>query len=100
MIAKFNLKAMKSSKTFLTELFIFTKTMNAKKSNSQLVYAYQQRVQSLNFATIISRSDIVFVTFKLIRYLQAFISNHLVAVDHVISYLNKTKNLTIEYLNI
>jgi actin-related protein len=69
MIAKFNLKAMKSLKTFLVELLIFTKAMNAKKTNSQLVYAYQQRVESLNFAAVIFRSDIAFVTFKLIQYL-------------------------------
>ncbi len=99
MIAKFNLKAMKSLKTFFTELSILTKAMNTKKSNLQLVYAYQQRIESLNFAAIISCSDIVFVIFKLIQYLQAFISNHLAAVDRVISYLNKTKNLAIEYLN-
>ncbi len=97
MIAKFNLKAMKSLKTFFAELLILTKAMNAKKSNSQLVYAYQQRVESLNFATIIFRSDIAFVTFKLIQYLQAFISNYLAAADRVISYLNETKNLVIEY---
>jgi actin-related protein len=65
MIAKFNLKAMKNLKTLFVELLILTKVMNAKKSNSQLVYAYQQRVESLNFAAVISRSDIVFVTFKL-----------------------------------
>ncbi len=99
MIAKFNLKAMKSSKTFLAELSIFTKAVNAKKSNSQLVYAYQQRVESLNFAVVISRFDIAFVIFKLAQYLQAFISNHLAAVDRVISYLNETKNLAIEYSN-
>ncbi len=64
------------------------------------MYAYQQRVESLNFAAVISRSDIAFVTFKLAQYLQAFISNHLVAVDRVISYLNETKNLAIEYSSI
>jgi hypothetical protein len=69
MTAKFNLKAMKSLKTLLIALSILTKTMNAKKSNSQLMYAYQQRVESLNFAAIISRFDIVFVIFKLIQYL-------------------------------
>ncbi len=97
MIAKFKLKAMKSSKTFFAELSIFTKAMNAKKSNSQLVYAYQQRIESLNFAAVISHSDIAFVTFKLAQYLQAFISNHFAVIDRVISYLNETKNLVIEY---
>ncbi len=88
---------MKSSKTFLTELTIFTKAMNAKKSNSHLVYAYQQRIESLNFAAVISRSDIAFVTFKLVQYLQTSISNHLAAIDRVISYLSEPKNLAIEY---
>ncbi len=97
MIAKFNLKAMKSFKTFLTEFSILTKARNAKKSNSQLVYTYQQRVEPLNFAAVIFRLNIVFVTFKLTQSLQTFISNHLVAADRVISYLNETKNLAIEY---
>jgi hypothetical protein len=100
MIAKFNLKAMKSLKTFFAKLSIFTEAMNAKKLNSQLMYTYQQQIELLNFAAIISRSDIVFVIFKLTQYLQTLISNHLAAVDRVIFYLNEIKNVVIKYSSI
>ncbi len=73
--------------------------INAQKSNMQLMYVYQQRVKSLNFVIIIFRFVIVFVIFKLIQHLQVFISNYFVAINRVISYLNKTKNLNIEYLS-
>jgi hypothetical protein len=66
MIVKFNVKVMKNPKTLFNKLSILTKTMNAKKWNSQLMYAYQQRIKSLNFATIISHFNIVFVILKLI----------------------------------
>ncbi len=73
--------------------------INAQKTNMQLMYLYQQRVKSLNFVIIIFRFVIVFVIFKLIQHLQVFISNYFVAINRVISYLNKTKNLNIEYLS-
>jgi hypothetical protein len=66
MMTKFHLKEMKISKKSLAEISrINEKTENSDQSNSQRVYVFQQRVESLNFAAVISRSDIVFATAKL-----------------------------------
>ncbi len=94
------MKAIKSFETLFTELSTFAKTINAKKLSSQLMYAYQQRIESLNFAAIISRFDIVFVIVKLVQYLQLFILNYLVVIDRVISSLNETRKLVIKYSSI
>ncbi len=63
MMTKFHLKEMKISKTSLAKLSRINEI--AKNSNSQRVYAFQQRIESLNFAAVIFRLDIVFATAKL-----------------------------------
>jgi hypothetical protein len=67
MMTKFHLKKMKCSKISFANLFRInenSENLNKKKSNSQKIYAFQQRVKSLNFAAVIFRSDIVFATAK------------------------------------
>ncbi len=107
MISKFNLKKIKCSKISLTDLSIRFEEISENvrceichviKSNQQLIYAYQQRIESLNFVTMISRSDIAFATIKLTQFLQISHSNHLAAADRMIFYLYEIKNLVIEYL--
>ncbi len=73
--------------------------MNQKKLDSQRIYVFQQRIKSLNFVVVIFRFDIIFAIAKLVQFLKNSNSDHLVAVDRMISYLNETKNLTIEYSN-
>ncbi len=99
MMTKFHFEEMKCSKTSLSNLSRINqnKEMNQKKSDSQRVYVFQQRIESFNFVVVISRLDIVFATAKLAQFLKNSNSDHLVAVDRVISYLNETKNLIIEY---
>ncbi len=71
--------------------------MNQKKSDSQQINVFQQRIESFNFVVVIFRLDIIFATAKLAQFLKNSNSDHLVAVDWMISYLNKIKNLVIEY---
>jgi hypothetical protein len=99
MMIKFHFEKMKCSKTSLSNLSRINqnKEMNQKKSDSQRVYAFQQKIKFLNFVVVISRLDIVFATAKLAQFLKNSNSNHFIAVNRVISYLNETKNLTIEY---
>ncbi len=100
MISKFNLKEIKCFKISLIDLSIrFEKISESHviKSNSKLIYAYQQRIESLNFAAVISRSDIAFVIVKLTQFLQISYSNHLSTIDRVISYLYEIRNFAIEY---
>ena len=65
--------------------------------NPQLVYAYQQRVGSLNFAAVISRPDIAYPASKLSQFLRNPTSAHVAAADRAISYLNSTPTLAIEF---
>lgn len=95
MTSKFNLEEIKCSKISLTDLSIRLDEVNT--SNSQTIYAYQQRVKSLNFAAIVLRFDIAFVTVKLTQFLRASLSNDLTVADKVISYLYEIRNLAIKF---
>jgi hypothetical protein len=74
---------------------LISENLNQKKSNWQRIYTFQQRVKSLNFAAVIFRSNIVFVTAKLVQFLKN--SNHFAIANRVIVYLNDIKNLIIEF---
>jgi hypothetical protein len=76
-----------------------SKICHVMKSNSRLIYAYQQRIESLNVAAVILRSDVAFATVKLTQFLQISHSNHLSAADRVIFYLYEIRNLAIENFN-
>ncbi len=60
-------------------------------------FVFQQRVKSLNFATIIFRSNIVFATVKLAQFLNNLNANHVAIANRIIVYLNDIKNLIIEF---
>ncbi len=49
------------------------------------------------YSVIITRSDIVKSTFKLIEYLINLESEYMIAVNHYIKYLYKTKHLEIKF---
>jgi hypothetical protein len=97
MMTKFHLKEMKISKTSLAKILRINEKAKHENSNSQRVYAFQQRMRSLNFAAIISRSDIAFVTAKLAQFLKNSNSNHVVIANRMIAYLNDTRNFVIEF---
>ncbi len=67
------------------------------KSNAQLIYAYQQRIESWNFAAVILQFDIAFVIVKLTQFLQISHLNHLSTTDQIIFYLYEIRNLAIKY---
>jgi hypothetical protein len=67
------------------------------KATPQEVYAYQQKVGSLQYAATITRPDIARTTSKLSEFLQNPSPHHHAAVDQVFSYLQNTKTLAIEY---
>ncbi len=62
MMTKFHLEEMKISKTLLAKISRINEKAKHENSISQRVYVFQQRVKSLNFAAIIFRLDIVFVS--------------------------------------
>ncbi len=101
MMTKFHLEEMKCSKTLFSNFSRINqnKEMNQKKSDSQRVYVFQQRIKYLRFVAVIFRFDIVFAIAKLAQFLKNSNFDHLVVADQMIFYLNETKNLTIEYLS-
>jgi hypothetical protein len=54
-------------------------------------------MKSLNFAVVIFRSNIIFATAKLVRFLKSSNSNYVTIANRVIVYFNDTKNLFIEF---
>ena len=93
--AKFNLE---KSKNFTTPLAEVPRENNSEiETSDQMIYAYQQRIGSLNFAAVITRPDIAWATSRLSQFLKQSSQQHMDAANRVISYLNCTKHLAIEY---
>jgi len=76
----------------LTELVPYNRTATA-----QQIYAYQQRVGSLNFSAVITRPDTSKAVSKLSQFLQNPSPAHLAAADQTLEYLVGTKYLAIEF---
>ncbi len=67
--------------------------------NEEKVYIYRQKIKSICYFVIITRSNIIKVAFKLTRHFINFNSKHLKAADHCIKYLHVIKFLIIHYSN-
>ena len=67
------------------------------QANAQLIYKYQQKVDSINFAAVIIRSDIAHSAFKLSEFLTNPSDFHVKCANRVIKYLKHTKYLSIVY---
>src|SRR5271156_4981851 len=94
MAGKFNIIANRVPKTPLpsVELVLYKGTATA-----QQIYAYQQRVGSMNFNVVITRPDISKTMSKLLEFLQNPSPIHLAAADQTLEYLVGTKYLAIEF---
>ncbi len=66
-----------------------------KNVNSKRVHTYRQKVESVYYSVIITRSDIAKIAFKLSKHLINFELDHLTTVNHCIKYLYETKHLEI-----
>jgi hypothetical protein len=69
MIIKFNLEDVKKIWTFFIETLWSYERDEKIEKNQQRVYAFQQRVESFNFAAIIIRSDVIHSMTKLSQFL-------------------------------
>jgi hypothetical protein len=67
--------------------------------NKKRVYIYRQKVESIYYSVIITRSNIIKAAFELTRHFINFDSKHLKAADHCIKYLHVIKFLIIRYSN-
>jgi hypothetical protein len=67
--------------------------------NQERVHIYRQKVESICYSAIITRSNIIKTAFKLARHFINFDLKHLKAADHCIKYLHVIKFLIIRYSN-
>ncbi len=67
--------------------------------NQERVHIYRQKVESICYSVIITRSNIVKIASELARHFINSDSKHLKAADHCIKYLHVIKFLIIRYSN-
>ena len=91
---KFNIDLVKkpSGSSFMKNYF-----KNAGTAIKQEVFAYQQRVGSINYAAVIIRLDVAQAASKLSEFLINPSAKHLYAANRVLLYFAHTKNLSIRF---
>ncbi len=67
--------------------------------NQEKVHVYRQKMKSICYFVIITRSNIIEIAFELTRHFTNFNWKHLKAADHCIKYLHVIKFLIIRYSN-
>lgn len=67
------------------------------KATPQEIYAYQQRISSINFAATTTRPDISRASSVLSQYLRNPSPEHIAAANRVLGYLKRTRSLALEY---
>ena len=69
---------------------------NASTVIKQKVFAYQQRIEFINYAAIIICFDVIHVAFKLSKCLTNSSTKYFYAANRVLLYLAHIKNLSIK----
>ena len=96
LIVKFNVNtSAKSSEALLNSYEQIEKNFN--QTIAQQILTYQQRIHFINFAAVITRSNIVFAAFKLSKFLTNSLSQHLKAVNRVFKYLAHIRSYEIAF---
>ncbi len=67
--------------------------------NQERVHIYHQKIESICYSVIITRSNIIKTAFELTRHFTNSDSKYLKAADHCIKYLHVIKFLIIRYSN-
>ncbi len=67
--------------------------------NQKRIHVYRQKVKSICYFVIITRSNIIKAASELTRHFINFESKHLKTADHCIKYLHVIKFLVIRYAN-
>jgi hypothetical protein len=75
-----------------------TLTKFDEEVDHQRMHEYRQKVKSICYLATVIRSDIVKTASKLIEFLINSESDHLIAANHCIRYLQNTKYLRIKYI--
>ena len=95
LIVKFNININK--KVSNSSLEYITMIKNIEQITPQSIYAYQQRVKSINFAAITTRPNVTFAASKLTEFLTNFSDYHINQSDHTLEYLVHTKKYAIVF---
>ncbi len=67
--------------------------------NQKRVHVYRQKIKSICYFVIITRSNIIKIAFKLTQHFINFDSKHLKTINHCIKHLHAIKFLIIRYSN-
>ncbi len=67
--------------------------------NQKIIHVYRQKMKSIYYFVIITRSNIIKIASELTRHFINFDSKHLKAANHFIKYLHVIKFLIIRYSN-
>ena len=94
-IVKFNININK--KVSNSSLKYITMIKNIEQVTSQSIYVYQQRIKFINFATIITRSNVIFAISKLVEFFINFSNYHINQSNHTLEYLVHTKKYVIVF---
>ena len=70
---------------------------NASTVIKQKVFAYQQRIEFINYTAIIICLDVTYVAFKLSKFLINLFAKYFYAANRVLLYLAHIKNLSIKF---
>ena len=94
LIKKFNI-----SSRIKASIFLFTTQLNKHQGQAtpQKIHAYQQKIGFINFAAVITRSDIAHAVFKLSEFFINSSKFHMECVDRTIAYLKLIKRFVIRF---
>ena len=94
MISKFHVNiSFKTSEASLSSFEEFKK--NSKQATAEQILSYQQRIDSINFSAVTTRSDTAQAASKLSEFLTNSSQKHIDAADRVLRYLAHTKDYSI-----
>ncbi len=65
--------------------------------DSDRVHVYKQKMKSICYLVIITRSDMIKIAFKLAKFLINLDLYHLIAIDHCIKYMHSIRYLIIKF---
>lgn len=68
-----------------------------KTATKQKIFAYQQRIKSINYAVVIIKSNIVYVCLKLSEFFINLFQAYIATANQMIFYLNYTKHFLITF---
>ena len=95
LIFKFHIKTI--YKTSDVSLFIEKFKKNIEQAIVEQILIYQQRIEFINFAAVIIKSDIAQAIFKFSEFFINFSKHHLFVVDKLLRYLTHTKKFFIVF---